>query len=198
MKVSHMEQSHPHAAVSVEELASSFEEADHHDVDLSDYRFEDWITLVVFWVMVAFVFLQFFTRYALNNSLAWTEELAVNCLIGLVFIGSAMCIRKDRHIQVDFLYRYLPTPVARMLSTLVDLIRVVFIAYVTYLIWKYTELVGDEKMTTIDWPKTFIYWLALFGFVMMVIRAAMITVRNWRLGYSVLEKPEAYDGSAEA
>ncbi len=190
-----MDQSHPHAAASVEELAHSFDEADHHTADLSDYHFDDWITLGVFWVMVVLVFLQFFTRYALNDSLAWTEELATNCLIALVFIGAAMCVRKDRHIQVDLLYRYLPASASRVLATLVDLIRLVFLAYLTYLIWKYIELVGDERMTTLNWPKNFIYWLALFGFAMMVIRAAQISLRNWKLGFSALEKPEAYDGS---
>lgn len=190
-----MDQSHAHAAASVEELAHSFDEADHHTADLSDYHFDDWITLGVFWVMVVLVFLQFFTRYALNDSLAWTEELATNCLIALVFIGAAMCVRKDRHIQVDLLYRYLPASASRVLATLVDLIRLVFLAYLTYLIWKYIELVGDERMTTLNWPKNFIYWLALFGFAMMVIRAAQISLRNWKLGFSALEKPEAYDGS---
>jgi TRAP-type C4-dicarboxylate transport system permease small subunit len=190
-----MDQTLPHAAASVEELAHSFDEADLHTSDLSDYRFDDWITLGVFWMMVVLVFLQFFTRYALNNSLAWTEELATNCLIALVFIGASMCVRKDRHIQVDLLYRYLPTSASRVLATLVDLIRLVFLAYLTYLIWKYIELVGDERMTTLNWPKNFIYWLALFGFAMMVIRAAQISLRNWKLGFSALEKPAAYDGS---
>lgn len=195
MKVSRMDQTHPHAAASIEDLAHSFDEADHHTSDLSDYRFDDWIALAVFWMMVVLVFLQFFTRYALNNSLAWTEELATNCLIALVFIGASTCVRKDRHIQVDLLYRYLPASVSRMLATLVDLIRLLFLAYLTYLVWKYIELIGDEQMTTLNWPKNVIYWLALFGFAMMVIRAAQITLRNWRLGFSALEKPEVYDGS---
>ncbi len=190
-----MDQTLLQASASVEELAHSFDEADNHTVDLSDYRFEDWITLGVCWVMVVLVFLQFFTRYALNNSLAWTEELATNCLIALVFIGASTCIRKDRHIQVDFLYRYLSAPVSRVLATLVDLIRFVFLIYLTLLAWKYIELIGDEQMTTLNWPKNIIYWLALFGFSMMTIRAGQITLRNMTLGFSALEKPQAYDGS---
>lgn len=185
----------PQAPASVDELAHSFDEADQKIADLSDYRFEDWMTLGVFWTMVVLVFLQFFTRYVLNNSLAWTEELATNCLIALVFIGASTCVRKDRHIQVDLLYRYLPASVNRVLATLIDLIRLVFLAYLTYLLWRYIELVGDEQMTTLNWPKKVIYWLALFGFAMMVVRAAQITVRNWKLGFSALEKPQAYDGT---
>jgi TRAP-type C4-dicarboxylate transport system permease small subunit len=144
--------------------------------------------------MTLLVFLQFFTRYVMNDSYAWTEELAVNCLIAIVFIGSAMCVRKDRHIQVDILYRFLPAKVSRVLSTLVDLVRVSFLVYITILVWKYIQLVGDEPMTTINWPKSMIYWLAFFGFLLMLFRAVQTALRNWRQGYSILEKPEAYDG----
>ena len=190
-----MDKTTPQAQASVKALAQSFDEADQLNTDLSDYRFDDWMTLGVFWIMVVLVFLQFFTRYALNDSLAWTEELATNCLIALVFIGASTCVRKDRHIQVDLLYRYLPSSASRFFATLVDFIRVVFLAYLTYLVFTYIELVGDERMTTLNWPKNIIYWLTLFGFAMMVIRAGQITLRNWKLGFSALEKPQAYDGS---
>ena len=99
-----------------QEIVQSFEEADRHEVSLAGYQPEDWICLGIFWVMALLVFLQFFSRYVLNDSYAWTEELAVYCLIGVVFIGSSMCVRACRHIQVDFLYRYLPRPVGRALA----------------------------------------------------------------------------------
>ena len=61
--------------------------------------------------MALAVFLQFFTRYVLNNSFAWTEEIATYCLVVIVFLGSVMCVRLGRHIHVDFLFRYLPARV---------------------------------------------------------------------------------------
>ena len=185
----------PHKAVSAEELAHSFEEADQHTVDLADVAPEDWLTLALFWLMCALVFTQFFTRYALNDSYAWTEELATNCLIAIVFIGAAVCIRKDRHIQVDILYRFLPAGVARVMATLVDLVRVGVLAAIVWLGWQYIGMVGDEPMTTINWPKTGVYWLAELGFALMLGRAVVVAARNWRQGYSVLERPEAYDGT---
>lgn len=185
---------HPHA-VSAEELARSFEEADTHQADLRDVAPEDWLALVMFWLMCGLVFLQFFTRYGLNDSYAWTEELATNCLIAVVFIGAAMCVRKNRHIQVDVLYRFLPAPAARVLATLVDVMRVVLLAVLVWLGWQYIGMVGDEPMTTINWPKSMVYWLALAGLALMLLRAVIVAFRNWRQGYSVLERPEAYDGT---
>ena len=85
-----------------------FEDEVPKGADLGQYAVEDWLALAIFWVMALCVFLQFFTRYVLNDSYAWTEEIATYCLIGVVFIGSAMCVRLSRHIQVDLLFRYLP------------------------------------------------------------------------------------------
>jgi TRAP-type C4-dicarboxylate transport system permease small subunit len=184
----------PHI-VAADELVASFAEADHHVVDLSGFSFEDWVCFGFFWAMSALVFLQFFTRYVLNDSFAWTEELAVYCLIPVVFIGAAMCVRRSRHIQVNFLYRYLPARAGRVLSTLVDIARTVFFAYVALLVARYALAVNNEPMTTIAWNKSHVYWLAFAGFVLMAVRSVQVSVLNWRQGYSILERPEAFDGA---
>jgi TRAP-type C4-dicarboxylate transport system permease small subunit len=185
-----------HAAVSPDELVASFAEADHHQIDLSGHTVEDWICLGFFWAMAGLVFLQFFSRYVLNDSFAWTEELAVYCLIPIVFIGSAMCVRRLRHIQVNVLYRYIPPAAGRVLATLVDGVTLVFFSYAAWLVARYTLAVGDEPMTTVPWSKAILYWLAFAGFALMALRALQVAVENWRRGYSALERPEAFDGSA--
>ena len=158
-----------HAPSSAAEIVQSFEEADHHEVSLQGYQPEDWICLALFWAMAVLVFLQFFSRYVLNDSYAWTEELAVYCLIGVVFLGAAMCVRACRHIQVDFLYRYLPRPVGRVCATLIDVLRTAFFGYTVWLTYRYIELVGDEPMTTLFWNKACVYWVALAGFVIRIV-----------------------------
>src|SRR3712207_9454698 len=117
-----------HTPISGEELAHTFEEQTP-EVDLKGYAIEDWITFTIFWLMCLAVFLQFFTRYVLNDSFAWTEEIATYCLVAIVFIGAAMCVRLGRHIHVDFLFRYLPTGLARAVATAIDVIRTLFFAY---------------------------------------------------------------------
>ncbi|MEO7811234.1 MAG: TRAP transporter small permease, partial [Usitatibacter sp.] len=84
-------------------------EFDIHDeaVDLSHYRFEDWAAFALFWVLATVIFYQFVTRYALNDSASWTEEIARYLLIAVAFVGAAVNVRKNNHIQVDFFYRML-------------------------------------------------------------------------------------------
>jgi TRAP-type C4-dicarboxylate transport system permease small subunit len=181
-----------HAQITAEEIAHAFEE--EAPVDLSPYSVEDWLTLAVFWSMALCVFLQFFTRYVLNNSLAWTEEIAINCLVVTVFLGSVWCVRTSRHIQVDVLYRLLPSRAARVVSTLVDLVRIAFFAYACWLLWRYVGIVSGERMVTVDLPRSIVFYAVLAAWVLMLLRAVQVAVANLRRGYSVLERPDAFDG----
>lgn len=183
-----------HTQVTSEEIAHVFDEAPPA-ADLSGYGLEDWATLAAFWVMVACVVAQFFTRYVLNDSFAWTEEIAIYALIVVVFLGSAMCVRASRHIQVDFLYRYLPHGPGRALSTAVDIVRIGFFAYGTVLTHRYAQLIPDEMMTTIQFPKSVVFYAVVIAFALMTLRAIQVAWQNWRRGYSVLERPSAFDGS---
>lgn len=189
-------ESHP-VETSAEALVASFAEADQHTVDLSVYCVEDWICLGFFWIMAGLVFLQFFSRYVLNDSFAWTEELAVYCLMPVVFIGASMCVRRVRHIQVNLVYRYLPEPVGRALSTAVDVAAIVFYGYGAWLVARYSLAVDNEPMTTINWNKSHVYWLAFAGFALMAVRALQVAVENWRRGFSALQNPGFFDGSAD-
>ncbi len=182
-----------HTISSADEIVASFAEADNQTVSLESYTFEDWLSLIFFWLMTALVCLQFVTRYILNDSVSWTEELAVYCLIVVVFIGSAACVRRSRHIQVNFLYRYLPKPLGKLCSVLVDIVQIAFFCYVAWLFSRYALAVNNEPMTTIQWNKSHVYWLAFAGMLLMALRSIQTTYLHWRQGYSALTRPEAYD-----
>ena len=181
-----------HTQTSSEELAHTFDEK-AAPVDLGVYAPEDWVTLALFWLMAGCVIVQFVTRYVLNDSYAWTEEIAVYALIGVVFLGSSMCVRRMRHIHVDFLYRYLSPGLGRILATVVDVLRTGFFAYAAWLVWNYASLIADERMTMIDLPKSIVFYTVLAAFVLMALRSAQVMAGNLKRGYSILERPSAFD-----
>lgn len=183
-----------HTPISTEEIAKTFDE-EIVPIDLSGQGPEDWVTLAIFWLMCLSVFLQFFTRYVLNDSFGWTEEIAIYCLVAVVFLGSVMCVRQSRHIHVDFLYRYLSGVQGRALSTAVDVIRIVVFAYLAWLVWNYSSIISDERMTTINFPKLPVFMVVFVAFVLMTLRGIQVAWQNFRRGFSVLERPGAFDGS---
>lgn len=163
-------------------------------IDLSGYRWEDWLTLGFFWLLALDIFYQFFTRYVLESSAAWTEEIARYLLIIVTFVGASMAVRRNTHIHVEFVYRWLSPGVGRVMSTFVDVVRLGFLAYATWLSILLVPKMQNLNMTVIDVPMSYIYGFVTFGFAMMTFRAVQVSIRHWKQGASVLERP----GEAEA
>jgi len=160
-------------------------------VDLSDTPLEGWLALVLFWVLGGVVFTQFFTRYVLNNSASWTEEIARYLLVGAVFVGAGIGVAKNNHIQVDLLYRYLPRRAGRALSTAVDLVRIAFFAAMTVFTAQMMGKLQGLQMSVVDLPMNIVYGVCLFGLACMTLRSIWVAKVHWQRGYSVLERPES-------
>jgi TRAP-type transport system small permease protein len=181
------------AAPADEQLLDATGHFHAHDapIDLSVYSFEAWIAFVFFWLLAVDIFYQFFTRYALNDSAAWTEEIARYLLICVVFIALAWAVRDNRHIHVDIVYRLLPPRACRVLATVVDIVRIAFFVYAVVLTWQMMQKMGNYRMTIIDLPMNSVYGVCMVGFVFAAIRSVQVALVNWRRGWSVLERPEA-------
>jgi len=160
-------------------------------VDLSDTPLEGWLALVLFWVLGGVVFTQFFTRYVLNNSASWTEEIARYLLVGAVFVGAGIGVAKNNHIQVDLLYRYLPRRAGRALSSAVDLVRIAFFAAMTVFTAQMMGKLQGLQMSVVDLPMNIVYGVCLFGLACMTLRSIWVAKLHWQRGYSVLERPES-------
>ena len=159
-------------------------------IELDHYLTEDWISLGFFCLLGLCVFYQFFTRYVLNDSAAWTEEIARYLLMSTVFVGIGAAVRRTRHIHVDFLYRLLPAAVGRVLSTAVDLMRIAFFAIAVWLTIEMMSRMGNLQMTIVDLPMNLIYGVCAFGFAAGAFRSVQVAIENARRGFSVLERPE--------
>ena len=173
----------------LDQLAASFGEADE-TVDLSDTIAEAWLALLFFWALGLTVLYQFITRYVFNDSAAWTEEIARYLLIATVFVGAVIGVAKNNHIQVDFFFRFMPQGVARMVSVVTDVLRVVFLATASYLTGLLMQKMGNYQMTIVNLPMNIVYGVVLLAFVLMTWRAVWVMRRHWQQGYSVLERPE--------
>ena len=161
-------------------------------VDLSGTKPEGWLALGFFWVLGLTVFYQFFTRYVLNNSAAWTEEIARYLLIAVVFTGATIGVVKNNHIQVDFFYKFMPPRMARILATVVDVLRVgFFIAAAILTVMMMLKLGSNSRMTMVDLPMNWVYGVCLLGFAIMALRSVQVALFHHRRGYTVLERPES-------
>lgn len=132
---------------------------------------ENWIAFALFWALAFIVFLQFFTRYILNDSLAWTEEIARYGLMWLAFIGGAVVTRKKTHIAVELLGNLMkPSPLRTALFALVDFVTLGFLALLAWFSISITERMQSQTMTVFDLPMSYVYGGVAFGCFLMLFR----------------------------
>src|SRR5689334_18730112 len=142
-------------------------EAEDAAVTIEHYP-EDWIAFVIFWSLAFIVFVQFFTRYVLNDSLAWTEEIARYALIWVVFVGAVMVTRRNSHIAVELVANLLPPNLLRAsLLAFIDIVKLLFMGLLAYFSLTIIERMHYQRMTVIDVPMSYVYAGVLLGCVMM-------------------------------
>src|SRR5215211_2537462 len=149
-----------------------------------EHHAEDWMAFVLFWALAIIVFLQFFTRYVMNDSLSWTEEIARYGLMSLTFIGGAVVTRKKAHIAVELVSNLMkPGPMRSALLALVDFITLGFLALLAYFSVTIVERMHSQPMTVFDLPMSLVYGVVGLGCFMMLARQIQVVWGNARDGW---------------
>ncbi|WP_158514195.1 TRAP transporter small permease [Labrenzia sp. CP4] len=152
---------------------------DETETDLNALKWIDAPGILVFWVLAVVVFLQFFTRYVLNDSLAWTEEVARYLLILVCFLGAITATRRGAHITLEFLMRMVPPRLAKALTVLSQTITLGFFASMTWIGIELTQKTR-QKMISLPIPKAWIYTICVVALGLMAFYSAIWLWRRLR------------------
>jgi TRAP-type C4-dicarboxylate transport system permease small subunit len=74
----------------------------------------DAVLILMMIVMASAVVIQVVSRYIINRPTSWSEEVARYLFVWITFLGSAVVIRKRRHVDVSVLTDRLPARAARV------------------------------------------------------------------------------------
>ena len=168
----------------ISEKEDIFSEIEEVSDDISDVGLLDVPVLLIFLLLFFIVALQFFTRYVLNDSLGWTEEIARYLLILLAFVGSVTCVRKGKHIYLEFFYRYLPEGIIKPISSVVELVVFGLFGYMAWLGIELAQKTKSQRMVSLDLPKSVIYYIVVASCIAMAIFAAYRLVRLLKMSAS--------------
>jgi TRAP-type transport system small permease protein len=72
--------------------------------------------------MVSIVFANVISRYYLEASLAWSEEITRFMLIWMVFLGAVLAYVNDEHLGLDIIVKNLPLRLRSAIAVLVDIL----------------------------------------------------------------------------
>lgn len=82
---------------------------------------------------ITLIFYGVIMRYVFNEPKAWVEEIVRYLIIWGTFIGFAIALRHNQHIQVDILYDKLPNGAKRVVDLFATTVCILFcLAYTFY------------------------------------------------------------------
>lgn len=142
-------------------------------------EFEIYIGTIVFIVLTILLTIQVVSRYVLNHSFTWAEELAVVMFVWLIYLGVAGAVTKRKHLRIDALINALPFKAKRFLLILDNIIMFVFCAYVVF---PFSELIvnladSGAKTSLLRMPKAVIYSIVPVCLVLTCVRLVQDSIR---------------------
>lgn len=129
------------------------------------------IIVILFSLLVLVSFSQVIARYVFNSPLSWSEEMARYIHVWLILITSPICIRKGRHLKLDFLSHSLPFKYKKPLKIIIDLLVVMFYLYIMVIYgWK-TVIVnfGSQNSPAMQIPMYLIYLALPISGLLMIL-----------------------------
>ncbi|GAC22548.1 tripartite ATP-independent periplasmic transporter DctQ [Paraglaciecola mesophila KMM 241] len=164
-------------------MSSSEVDTSHSEQPVADLplHLEEVISLVIFWGLAVLLFAQFFSRYALDASLGWSEELARYLLILLAFSGASIATKNDAHIGVILLHRYLPDTVLSVLQLCIASLNLAVVLLLT----GYASQIGLAlplyTLASLPISMSWFYGLITLLLLLMASRSVLVMKYRWRL-----------------
>lgn len=131
---------------------------------------DQYISAILFIVIMILLFVQVVSRYVFGHSFTWTEELSVLLFVWMTYLGVSSAVTYRKNLRIDALLDVVPFPVKKVLLIVSD---VIFIVFNIYLIFPFVELIGSigtSKTPILGIPKAITYWLIPFILVVTSVK----------------------------
>lgn len=137
------------------------------------------VTFITAFVAIS-LFLQVLSRYVMNLSITWTEEIATFGLMWLTYFGAAIAVTQRRHIRITILSDLLPPRAKKIVDILCNLAFIVFIGFISLGLADMTKIAfrTNQVAAASRMPRYIVIGGIFIAFVMILIRLVQDTLRH--------------------
>lgn len=133
-----------------------------------DSAFE-YLGLIFLSAMAGIVSWQVFSRYVLNSTPSWSEEVTLLLMVWVGFIGIAIGFRERLHISIEFVVTRFPETLQRWVGRGTWALTLLFGLYLVVQGWEFTVLTFRSTLPATQLPSSVLY-------AIMPVSGAMICV----------------------
>jgi TRAP-type C4-dicarboxylate transport system permease small subunit len=103
---------------------------------------EEGLLVLLMGIMIVLAFAQIILRNFLSISILWADPMIRHLVLWTSLLGATIATRKDKHIKIDALIRFISPRQQTLLNGLSGLFSTLVCALLT---WVSVQFVGDEK-----------------------------------------------------
>lgn len=157
-----------------------------------DQYLEEVILGILLFLIACVMMLQVFMRYVVGASLSWAEEFCRYLFIWSSLLSIGYSIRKKTILRVDTLVEMLPMRIKRFFRMAIELVVLVFFAYLFVKSIPVVNMIRDSGQTSpaMEIPMYFVYLSAEVGFLLAVVRSVQSSMETFKKYF--------YDGTLKA
>jgi TRAP-type C4-dicarboxylate transport system permease small subunit len=146
----------------------------------------EWAITIIVGTMVLNIGIAVFSRYVLNSSFSWGEELGRYLMIWAGFLGAALAMKADEHIGLTSIVDALPKALGRFVRIIARCIVLVFLIIILFTSFKHLKNLSIQRSSAMEIPMAIPYLSVTVGVFLMAIEEILHIVKAFQ---PRIEKP---------
>ncbi len=114
-----------------------------------------WLIVLLLASLTTVISIQIFSRYVINFSIFWTEELARYLLVWTALTGAALALKENAHIAINVLVECFPDKTKTKIILLSKIITLVFLISLFYVGFSLALSMYSQKSDALRIP---LFW----------------------------------------
>ncbi|WP_216827493.1 TRAP transporter small permease [Alkalihalobacterium elongatum] len=142
--------------------------------------------LVVFALgtMSIITFANVLSRYFLNSSISFTEEITVNLFVLLTFVGASIGVKRGAHLGFSLFFDSVQGLVRVLMTMIVSLLMILFFSAVAYYGFDMmlSQIERNRMTPALGWPQWMFTAMMPLGALLCIIRIIEATILSIKKG----------------
>jgi TRAP-type C4-dicarboxylate transport system permease small subunit len=134
--------------------------------------------LILMVVLTADIFLGVFSRYVLQQTFTWYDEIARVCFVWMVFLGAAAGVRRGAHFRLHLLVSGLPARGQQAIELFGGLVAIGFALALVHYGWALVELGQFQQTPVMGLSKWWVYLAVPVGGALIALNVLPPTWRS--------------------
>ncbi len=130
--------------------------------------------------ILAIVFANALSRYLLNYSFVWAEEVVISLVPWLAVTGLFLSVRRQQMIRIEFFLDRISAPGRRFLGVTAQLVGALMLGWLAWLGFAYVARFGGDRTPYLALPKGLFTSALGLGAALVALAFAVAAWREWR------------------